>query len=118
MTNQIQKFDRNSVKTLRTELEMAIAAVCEKRGLLPASLGNIRFTENSFSTSKLTFQTKAKVESVLNLNSSELLNKRFKSGQRIFTITTDNGNGTFNAKTNRGARYLLKKEQIARMVQL
>lgn len=115
---KIQKFDRNTVKSLRAELEMAIAKVCEKHGLVPATLGNIRFTDNSFSTSKLTFQTKSKVEKVLNSTPSDLLNKRFKMGQRIFTITADNGNGTFNATTNRGARYLLKMEQIARMIQL
>jgi len=114
----IQKFDRNTVKTLRVELEMAIANVCEKHGLMPASLGNIRFNDNSFSTSKLTFQTKTKMEKVLNSAPSDLLNKRFKMGQRIFTITTDNGNGTFNAKTNRGARYILRMDQIATMIQL
>lgn len=114
----IQKFDKKTVKTLRAELEMAIANVCKKNGLMPASLGTIRFNDNSFSTSKLTFQTQTKVEEVLNSAPSALLNKRFKAGQRIFTITTDNGNGTFNAKTNRGASYMLRMDQIANMIQL
>ena len=49
---------------------------------------------------------------------------RFENGPHdlargdIFTITTDNGNGTFNAKTNRGARYILRMDQIANMIQL
>jgi len=114
----IQKFDAKNLTILRTELEAAIAAVCNKHGIAAPTLGRIGYTDTSFNTSKLVFQTKSKVDMVLKTNPTDLIGKRFKSNGRIFTIKSDNGNGTFIGATQHGKGFKLRLDQIAEMISL
>ncbi len=114
----IQKFDARNLTMLRTELEAAIATVCNKHGIAAPTLGRISYNDTSFNTSKLVFQTKSKIESVLTADTSSLIGKRFKANGRIFTIKSDNGDGTFVGTTQHGKGFKLRLDQIAEMIQL
>lgn len=114
----IQKFDARNLTMLRSELETAIAAVCNKHGIAAPTLGRISYTDTSFSTSKLVFQTKSKVDTVLNANPTDLIGKRFKANGRIFTIKSDNGDNTFIGTTQHGKGFKLRLDQIADMIAL
>ena len=114
----IKQFDKNNLQQIRLEMEAAIAQVCEKYGIETSTLGGIRYTADSFSTSKMTFQLKSTTEKVLNTNPHDLIGKRFKSGQRIFTINSVNPDGSLSSTTNRGARYRIRMDQISGMIQL
>jgi hypothetical protein len=114
----INQFDKNNLQQIRLEMEAAIAQVCEKYGIETSTLGGIRYTADTFTTSKMTFQLKSTTEKVLNANPQDLIGKRFKSGQRIFTINSVNPDGSLSSTTNRGARYRIRMDQIAGMVQL
>ena len=114
----IQKFDAKNLTMLRTELETAIAAVCNKHGIEAPTLGRIGYTDTSFNTSKLVFQTKSKILEVLNAEPTDLIGKRFKSNGRIFTIKTDNGDNTFIGTTQHGKGFKLRLDQISSMIQL
>jgi hypothetical protein len=99
-------------------MEAAIANVCEKHGIEPTTLGGIRYNTDSFTTSKMTFQLKSTIEKVKTTNPHDLIDKKFKSGQRIFTINSVNSDGTLSSTTNRGTRYKIRMDQITGMVQL
>ena len=114
---EIQRISPATLKTLRAELEAAIANVCNKHGIIPPTLGNIRYTDNSFSTAKLNFNLKTALPKVDISNLNEMIGRRFKMGQRIFNITAVN-NGNFSAVSNRGKRYLIKPEQLAGMAEI
>jgi hypothetical protein len=112
-----KSFDRQLVQTVRNEVETALQTIAEKYGLKASTLGNIGFNDRTMHTAKLTFaiaETQTPIEGVL---LGDLIGKRFKQGSRTFTIigTED---GKLLARTNRGARYLIRKDQLADMVQL
>ena len=114
----INQFTKQNLQQIRLEMEAAIANVCENYGIEPSTLGGIRYNTNSFTTSKMTFQLKSTTEKVKTANPEDLIGKRFKSGQRIFTINSVNSDGTLSSTTNRGARFKLRMDQIAGMIQL
>lgn len=114
----IKQFTKQNLQQVRLEMEAAIAKVCEKHGIETSTFGGIRYTSDSFTTSKMTFQLKSTTEKIKTANPSELIGKRFKSGQRIFTVNSVNSNGTLSTTTNRGARYAVRMDQLAGMVQL
>ena len=114
----LNQFTKQNLQQVRLEMEAAIANVCEKYGIEPSTLGGIRYTTDSFTTSKMTFQLKSTTEKIKTANPEDLVGKRFKSGQRIFTINSVNPDGTLSSTTNRGARYRIRMDQIAGMVQL
>lgn len=115
---KIKTFDRNTVSTLRQELEAAIAAVCEKHGVKSTSLGGIRFTDSSFTTGKLTVSIKDEASSLLTVDPKTLIGNRYKHGQRTFTVTAANTDGTVSATTNRGARFKIRLDQLETMAKL
>jgi hypothetical protein len=114
----INQFTKQNLQQIRLEMEAAIANVCENYGIEPSTLGGIRYNTNSFTTSKMTFQLKSTTEKVKTANPEDLIGKRFKSGQRIFTINSVNSDGTLSSTTNRGARFKIRMDQITGMIQL
>jgi hypothetical protein len=114
---KITSFNKSNVLTLRQELEAAIAAVCEKHGVKTTSLGGIRFTDSSFTTGKLTVSVKEE-RSLLAVDPKTLIGGKYKHGQRTFTITAANTDGTVNATTNRGARFKIRLDQLETMAKL
>lgn len=113
----INQFTKENLQQIRLEMEAAIANVCGKYGIEPSTLGGIRYTTDSFTTS-MTFQLKSTTEKLKTANPQDLVGMRFKLGQRIFKINHVNPNGTLSATTNRGARYTIRMDQIAGMIQL
>ena len=110
-------FDKALVQTVRTEVEEAIKTIAEKYGLKASTLGNIGYNDKTMHTAKLTFaiaETQAPVTGVL---LGDLIGKRFKHGSRTFTITGTE-NGKLVARTNRGAQYVIRQEQLQEMIQL
>jgi hypothetical protein len=110
-------FDKSLVQQVRSEVEEALKTIAEKYGLKASTLGNIGFNDRTMHTQKLTFaiaETQAPVTGVL---LSDLVGKRYKHGSRTFTIVGVE-NGKLLASTNRGARYLLRQDQVAVMIQL
>jgi|694.fasta_scaffold24073_12 hypothetical protein len=57
MTNQIKEFDKQNLKTLRSDIEAALAEVAKKHGIT-LGVGNISFRADSFSA-KITAATVA-----------------------------------------------------------
>ena len=112
-----KSFDKTLVQTVRNEVEEAIKTIAEKYGLKASSLGNIGYNDKTMHTAKLTFaiaETQAPVTGVL---LSDLVGKRFKQGSRTFTIIGVE-DGKLSARTNRGARYLIRQDQLSEMIQL
>ena len=113
----MKTFDQNLVRQVRNEVEEALKTIAEKYGLKASTLGNIGYNDKTMHTSKLTFaiaESQTPLEGVL-LN--DLIGNRYKQGGRTFTITGIQ-NGKLVGRTNRGAQYLITKEQLASMVQL
>jgi hypothetical protein len=115
---KIKTFDRNTVSTLRQELEAAIAAVCEKHGVKSTTLGGIRFTDSSFTTGKLTVSVKEDGPSISTVDINTLIGNRYKYGQRTFTIKSANIDGTVSGQTNRGAMFKIRLDQLETMTKL
>jgi len=113
----MKKFDQQLVKTVRQEVEEAISKIADKYGLKASTLGNIGYDDRTMHTAKLSFaiaDSQSPLEGVLAI---DLLGKRFKHGSRVFTITRVEGT-KFAARTNRGATYLVTREQLSTMIQL
>ena len=108
----VTKINKSNVDSLRNELEAAIRSVCEKHGLTASSLGTIAYTENYFTTGKLTVTVKRE-----ELPASDLVGKRYKLGRRTFTIMTDNQDGSVTARTDRGVSYRIPLAQLQSMIQ-
>ena len=116
----ITRMDRASVKLLREDLEAAIAKVCDKHGLVRTTLGNISFNtlENTMTTPKLTFAPlRADQKNPAAVNPASYVGRHFKMGQRVFEILSQDGN-TFIGRTQRGARYRLRLEQVVNMIEV
>lgn len=110
-------FDKELVQTVRNEVEAALQTIAEKYGLKASTLGNIGYSPQTMTTAKLTFAIASSQEDVSSVNLIDLVGKRFKHGSRTFTIMGVEGEKLL-ARTNRGARYLIKKEHLAEMIQL
>ena len=111
------KLTKTMVQDVRKELEEAIKIVAEKYGLKASTLGNIGFTDTTMHTSKLVFALAEQQVPVTGILLDDLIGKRFKHGSRTFTITGTE-NGKLVARTNRGAQYLIRKDQLEDMIQL
>ncbi len=110
-------MDRTLVKQVRTEVEAALQTIAEKYGLRASSLGNIGFDNKTMHTAKLTFAIAESQTDIKETNLIDLIGKRFKHGARTFTIKGVE-KGQLLAVTNRGARYLIKKDQLEGMIEL
>jgi hypothetical protein len=113
---KIQSFTKNTVLEVKQELEAAISSICEKYGLQSSTLGSISFADSHFTTGKITISVRKEKSSEVDLSS--LIGKRYKMGQRIFTIESSNIDGTLSAITNRGVRYRIRPEQLETMINL
>jgi hypothetical protein len=110
-------FDRSLVQQVRNEVEDALKTIAEKYGLKASTLGNIGFNDKTMHTQKLTFAIAESQEPTTGVLLGDLIGKRYKQGSRTFTIIGVE-NGKLLARTNRGARYLIRQDQLADMIQL
>jgi hypothetical protein len=115
--SQIKSFNDSSVRALRKEVEEAIQAIASKYGLKASTLGNIGYTPSTMHTGKLTFAVADSQKPVEGVLLGDLIGRRYKQGSRTFTIIGTEA-GKLLARTNRGARYLIRKEQLDTMIQL
>ena len=111
----IKHFNDATVKQLRVEVEAAINDIAKKYGLKASTLGRISYNSISLSTGKLNFALEAEQPDLTSMKLEDFISKRFKHGSRTFTIigTED---GKLLARTNRGARYLLRVDQLSTMI--
>jgi hypothetical protein len=114
----ISKIDKANISSLRAELETAIRNVCEKHGLRASSLGSISYTDSYFTTGKITVSVKRNEAPLSTVEPNSLVGQRYKMGQRTFTVTSSNGDGTVTARTNRGASYRIRIDQLESMIKL
>ena len=110
---EIKSFNDASVRALRKEVEEAIQAVASKYGLKASTLGNISYNMNTVHTGKLTFAVADSQKPTEGVLLGDLIGRRYKQGSRTFTIigTED---GKLLARTNRGARYLIRRSNSTR----
>jgi len=113
---KIKQFDKSNLESIRQDIESALSGVCKKYGINPTKVGNIRYTADSFST-KLDFNL---IRENFNLqvateNPESFMHRKFKMGQRTFTIIEKAQQGKLVGITNRGKRYLLTPAQLLTM---
>lgn len=113
----MKHFDDANVKLIRKEVEEALQKIAQRHGLKVSTLGNIGYNPSTMHTGKLSFAIEAKQIRVTETNLEDLIGKRFKQGSRTFNIRAIE-DGKLLAVTNRGARYLIRKEQLNEMIQL
>lgn len=115
----IGRFDRSNLSDLRNEINDALKAVAERHGIRVSVLGQ-RYTEKQCTT-KIEFIIPTgvvKSSAPTRMELEQYVKRKYKSGQRIFTVNSVNGDGTFSATTNRGAGYRVTKEQLDGMALL
>jgi hypothetical protein len=112
---EIKSFNDATVKAIRKELETAIQDIASKYGLKASTLGNIGYNMNTMHTGKITLAVGSSQMDVDNEPLESFIGKRFKQGGRTFNITKVE-DGKLLGITNRGARYLIRKEQLSQMV--
>lgn len=124
----MKNFDRTALKTLRLELDAALAVVAKKNGIV-LSLGNISFSSGEFRT-KLTGNVKS--APVLNLGGddadlvrlsaratvlpAQLLGRAFVSNGRRFTLTAvkkSRPKYPYSGIGPSGGRYKFTVDQVA-----
>jgi len=113
---KVKNLTQENVKLIREDLEKAISEVAAKYGLKASTLGNIGFNYKTMTTSKLTLALED-TQPTADAPMEELLGSRYKMGSRTFTLTSIQGE-KFIGVTNRGARYLLSREDLSRMIKL
>lgn len=101
----ITKFDRSSLKTLRTEIDAALAEVAKRNGIT-LMLGNIRFQDNTFNAKVTGDTATSKSAPKDGENSSEL---KWRKGLNSFAATTLGFTQDMAGKTFRlyGEQYVL-----------
>lgn len=114
---EIKSFNDSTVKMLRKELEEAIQIVANKYGLKASSLGNIGYNMNTMHTGKISLAVASSQMDTDNEPLESFVGKRFKQGSRVFNIYGVE-NGKLLGRTNRGATYLIKRENVKTMIQL
>jgi len=114
---KILNFNDSTVKLLRKEVEEAIKTVAAKYGLKASGIGNIGYTSTAMHTGKLSFAVEASQPDTNLLPLESFVGKSFKMGSRVFNIRGVEGEKLLGV-TNRGARYLISRENLATMIQL
>ena len=114
---EIKSFNDASVRMLRKEMEEAIQAVASKYGLKATGLGSIGYNPSTLTTSKITLAVAGTQMDIQNEPLESFIAKRFKQGSRTFTIVRVE-NGNLIGRTNRGAHYILTRDNLSKMVKL
>ncbi len=114
---EIKFFNDSNVKQLRQELQEAINTVAAKYGLKATSLGNIGYDSSTLTTGKLSLAVGSSQPNCSETPLEDFVGKRFKAGSRTFTIIGVE-NGKLLGRTNRGARYLISRENLSTMIKL
>ena len=112
----ITNFNDLSIRTLRREVEQALADVAKRHGLRASTLGNISYTGSVMTTGKLTFSTLAAVPQLEGPLES-FIGRRFKQGSREFRILRVE-NGKLVGITNRSKSYIIRRDQLAEMIEI
>lgn len=112
---KINHFNDTTVKQIRVEVEAAINDIAKKYGLKASSLGRISYNSISLNTGKLTFALEAEQPDLSTMKLEDFINRRFKHGSRTFSILAVEGDKLI-ARTNRGARYLIRVDQLSTMI--
>ena len=113
----IASFNRKNVKEIREEFEAALQTVADKYGLKVASLGGGSFTSTNFTTGRVDVAIASSQSNVEEMELKDFIGKRYKAGSRTFTII-EIKDGKLVGRTNRGARYNIRIDQIAEMIEL
>jgi hypothetical protein len=114
----MNQFTKENLSQVRRDLEIAMAEVCKKHGIKPATIHRISFTQETFTIQKMTFGLEASQPKLSGVDPNSLIGQRYKQGQRTFTVTRGNADGSVTARTNRGAMYNIRIDQLERMIKL
>ena len=116
---QIKKFDKVNLQLIRKDINEALEKVCKKYGMNPANVGSIKYSANSFKVG--TEFTLASTEITTLVESGDLqsfIGRKFRMGQRVFTIGGVRPGNKLAGTTQRGVTYLLTTAQIASMAEV
>ena len=100
--SKITSFNRTNLKTLRAEIDAALAGVLAKHGLT-ADLGNIRFGATDFRC-KLNVEVAGNTGQGPVADTEAAAERKFKANAWKFGLTGDEFGKTF---TSRGTRYTI-----------
>ena len=116
---KIKKFDKVNLELIRKDIDEALGKVCEKYGMNPVKIGSIKYSNNSFRVG--TQFSLASDEIATLVKSGDLqsfVGRKFKMGQRVFTISEVRPENKLAGTTQRGVTYLLTPAQIASMAEV
>lgn len=111
------KITKQIVANFRAEMEAAMAEICERHGFKKTTLGNIRFTDESFRTSGLTFAPKTMIDPK-SVTAESFVSRRFKIRQTVLRIIQTDGPNAVIGVTQRGKRYRIGIPQLLEMVEV